>query len=539
MRSASYDDVMPGRLVGFVISIAVAAAACSSGGSGVSTTSTADRDQDPIATTEVTSDDTSDDTSEDITADDAVDDASDEEGAPFEPAPVEWESFDDEVDVATLDVPVDYAEPTGDTIELFLARYRAIDQENRIGTLLVNPGGPGFGGSDFAFFASQIFDQQLLERFDILGWDPRGTGESEPPIDCIDDYDRFFNELDSTPETDAERRLLVDLAEEFAAACESENAAIIEFVGTNNSARDMDAIRRALGEDTISYFGFSYGSELGATWATLFPDTVRAAVLDGASDPNADALKSSLQQIQGFEASLTTFLARCSERETCAFHNGGDAEGAFDELMEALDTDPLPSAGDRPPVNRDVATTGVIQAMYSETFWPVLEESLAAAAQGDGSGLLELADSYYQRMPDGTYGNELEAFQVISCADTAERKSVEETDAENELFTEVAPRLVPEGSAGGYFCTFFPPAVDPRVDIDGAGAGPIVVIGTTGDPATPFESTVRMSNTLEDGRLVIVDADQHTGYGVNRCVVDVVNEYLVDLEAPDDETECR
>jgi len=192
----------------------------------------------------------------------------------------------------------------------------------------------------------------------------------------------------------------------------------------------------------------------------------------------------------------------------------------------------------RPPVNRDVAATGVVQAMYSESFWPVLEQSLAAAAQGDGSGLLELADSYYQRMPDGTYGNELEAFQAISCADTSERKSVEETDAENGIYTEVAPRLVPEGSSGGYFCTFFPPAIDPRIDIDGAGAGPIVVIGTTGDPATPFESTVRMSNTLEDGRLVIVEAEQHTGYGVNGCVIEVVNDYLIDLEAPVDETEC-
>lgn len=528
----SYDVPMPRRLVGLVISLAVITTACSSGDSGASSTSTADRLDDTSAPTNTTG-------TTDITDEPAADGSTTEVDDPFEPAPIEWESFDDDVDVATLDVPVDYGDPGGATIELFLAKYRAIDQDNRIGTLLVNPGGPGFGGSDFAFFAAQIFDQPLLERFDILGWDPRGTGESEPAIDCIDDYDRYFNEIDGTPETADERRLLVDIAEEFAAECQAENADIVEFVGTNNSARDMDTIRRALGEDTISYFGFSYGSELGATWATLFPDTVRAAVLDGASDPAADALESSLQQVQGFEASLATFLAQCSAREDCAFHNDGDAETAFDELMARLDADPVASDGGRPPVNRDVATTGVVQAMYSETFWPVLEESLAAAARGDGSGLLELADRYYQRMPDGTYGNELEAFQVISCADTAERKTVEETDGENDLFTAVAPRLVPEGSAGGYFCTFFPPALDPRVDIDTAGAGPIVVIGTTGDPATPFDSTVRMSNTLEDGRLIIVEADQHTGYGVNRCVIDIVNDYLIDLDAPVDETECR
>ena len=234
---------MRGRLVGFVISFAVAASACSSG-DGVSTTSTAEGDGVTTTTVAETDDDsTADDTAGVV---DATDDSTADEVAPFEPAPVDWESFDDDVDVAVLDVPVDYADPTGDTIELFLARYRAIDQENRIGTLLVNPGGPGFGGSDFAFFASQIFDQPLLERFDILGWDPRGTGESEPAIDCIDDYDRYYNEIDATPDTDAERELLVDLAEEFAAECVDNNTEIIEVVGTNNSARDMDTIRRAL-----------------------------------------------------------------------------------------------------------------------------------------------------------------------------------------------------------------------------------------------------------------------------------------------------
>lgn len=533
---------MSGRLGVLVVGLSLIAAACSSGDSGVTAGAT---DDNPTTTTvsagadDATTGDSDDDTADGDNSGDSGGASTGADPAVFEPAPVEWEAFDDEVDVATLDVPVDYADPDGPTFELFLAKYNAIDQENRIGTLLVNPGGPGFGGSDFAFFASQIFDQPLLQRFDILGWDPRGTGESDPPIDCIDDYDPFFNEIDSTPDSDDERQLLVDTADEFATACLTNNADIIEYIGTNNSARDMDSIRRALGEDTISYFGFSYGSELGGTWATLFPDTVRAAVLDGASDPEADSLESSLQQIKGFESSLATFLSRCSENADCAFHSDGDAEAAFDTLLTGLDESPLPSDGGRPPVNRDVAVTGIVQAMYSESFWPALEQSLAAAADGDGSGLLQLNDSYYQRSPDGTYGNELEAFQAISCADTPERKSIEETDAENELFTDVAPRLAPEGSAGGYFCTFFPPAVDPRVDIDAAGAGPIVVIGTTGDPATPFDSTVRMSDTLEDGRLVVVEADQHTGYGVNRCVIDVVNAYLIELAAPADGTECR
>jgi pimeloyl-ACP methyl ester carboxylesterase len=514
-----------------------------SDGSGETTEADDDPSTDAAASADDTGDtdtDSGDDTdSADGESSDEADAADPDQAAPSEPASISWDEFDDDTDVALLDVPVDYADPDGEQFELFLARHRALDPEQRIGTLLINPGGPGFGGSDYALFATQIFDIELLDRFDIVGWDPRGTGESTPAIDCIDDYDPYFTAIDATPEDEAAREEVVGIAANFAEACETQNAAIIEHVGTNASARDMDSIRRALGEDTISYFGFSYGSELGATWATMFPDTVRAAVLDGAADPNADALESSLQQTAGFEQSIETFLDRCSADDECQFHNDGDATAAFVDLLARLDADPITVEPDRPPVNRDVALTATVQAMYSESYWPALERALADAAEGDAAGLLALNDAYYQRQPDGTYGNELEAFQSISCADLSDRPTVEETDAEVPQFREVAPLLVPEGSVGSYFCTFFPPAADPRIEITGAGAGPIVVIGTTGDPATPLESTQRMAEALEDGRLVIVEADQHTGYGVNRCVIDVVNDYLIDLDAPESGTECR
>jgi pimeloyl-ACP methyl ester carboxylesterase len=519
---------------------ALIAASCSAADSGVTaeprasaTTATTDSEpaeaNDTVASTAVESPETTDA---------ATETTEPGEPMPFDPGPVEWEEFDDEVDVATVSVPVDYANPDGDTFDLFLARSAALDPEARIGSLLVNPGGPGYGGSDFAFFAAQIFPRTLRERFDIIGWDPRGTGESDPPIDCIDDYDPYFTDIDSTTETDEEYARLVDVAEEFASLCVEQNEGIYNLVGTNNSARDIDSIRQALGEDTISFFGFSYGSELGATWATLFPDTVRAAVLDGAADPTADSLESSLQQLAGFQASLESFLADCDDSGLCAFAPDGDATAAYIALMESLDEAPISGAPGRPKVNRDVATGAVVQAMYSDGYWPALEQSLADAQGGDGGGLLALFDQYYERRDDGTYGNELEAFQTISCADAAERPSAEETDAENAHFHEAAPLLVPEGASGGYFCNFFPPARDPRVDITGAGAGPIVVIGTTGDPATPLESTRAMAETLEDGRLVIVEADQHTGYGVNDCVVELVDDYLIDLIAPETETLC-
>lgn len=256
----------------------------------------------------------------------------------------------------------------------------------------------------------------------------------------------------------------------------------------------MDSIRRALGEEKISYFGFSYGSELGATWATLFPDTVRAAVLDGAADPTAGYIESGLQQSVGFESSLATFLQQCSDDPSCEFHNDGNAEQAFDQLMTALDEQPVPSSEGRPDVNLQVAISGVFQAMYSDQLWQQLAQALKDAQGGNGAGLLQLYDDYYARNEDGTYDNSLEAFQTIFCMDTTERLTVAEEDAAVPQFQAAARRLSP-GTTGSYFCTFYPETQDPRVDITGAGAGPILVMGTTGDPSTPLDNAA-------DGRLV-------------------------------------
>jgi len=450
---------------------------------------------------------------------------------------IEWTQLSDLVDEGTVTVPLDYADPQGDTIDLYVARHRATADPSA-GPMLANRGGPGADGATLALDATGWFGNEITDNFDVIGWDPRGTGESDGAVDCIDDtdFDRYFSAPDITPDDDAERAELVDLAEEYTQAC-IDRVDTLEYVGTNNSARDMDAIRQALGVEQISYFGFSYGSELGGVWATLFPTTVRAAVFDGATDPTAGPLESTLQQGVGFEASLTAFLAQCSADTQCAFHNDGDAEGAFDQLMIELDESPLPSADGRVAVNLSVAALAVAQAMYSDRYWPALERALEDAAAGDGAGLLQLHDAYYQRGADGTYSNLIEAFQAINCADEAERPTVEEADAEVDAVLAVAPRIFPY-TTGSYSCTFFPPALDPRIDITGAGAGPIVVIGTTGDPATPLESSRAMADTLEDGRLVIVEANEHTGYRGDRCVRDIVHDYLLTLVAPDDGVTC-
>lgn len=454
---------------------------------------------------------------------------------------INWKSCDASDDTSNLKcaifkVPFDYSKPSLGDFSLKVVRRSANKPSQRIGSLLVNPGGPGFGGSYLAENATSYFSGELLGRFDIIGWDPRGTGESTPFVDCVDDYDEYFA-VDPTPETDEEKTALIDAAKKFSDECSKKSGKILPYISTNNTVRDMDRLRAALGESKITYFGFSYGSELGATWATMFPSTVRAAVLDGAADPDADYMEGGLQQAAGFERELTRFLARCSKDKLCPFYNNGKAEQAFDALLLSLDSNPLTVRKDRAKVNQAVALTAVSQAMYSSSMWDQLENSLAAAQKGDGSGLLSLYDQYYQRTGEGEYGNELEAFNAIYCLDDPGPLTIEETESFIPQFQKAAPRLWP-GFAGGYGCVFWSAKSDRRIEITGNGAGPIVVVGTTGDAATPLESSRKMAEKLEDGRFIVVTADRHTGYGENDCVTSAVDAYLISAKVSFREKAC-
>ena len=460
------------------------------------------------------------------------------------PEPLDYSiSFEDRgsgVDAGYVTVPLDYDDPQGDTLDLFVVRHRAESVDDRIGVLFANNGGPGLPSSSMAASVRSWFGDPLIDRFDIVTWDPRGTGASGGSVDCIgdDEYDRYFASSDVTPDDGAERADLINLSQDFAEACIAAVGDALAHLGTNNTARDMDAIRQALDEPQASYLGFSYGSEVGAVWATLFPDTVRAAVLDGAAHPDASGIEPVREQRMGFERQLNTFLAECSADDSCIFHNDGDAQGAFDELFASLDENPIPSVAGRPDVNLEVAINAVIQAMYSDRRWPALERALNDAADGDGAGLLALHDGYFQRDPQtGGYSNLLESFQAISCADDPDRLTPEESDEEAAALADAAPRLFPY-TTGSYTCDFFPPSDDPRAEITGDRAGPIVVIGTTGDPSTPLESSAAMADALEDGHLVTVEADQHTAYRTGDCINDLVHRYLVFLEVPEPGARC-
>ena len=468
--------------------------------------------------------------------------ASSTSAAPFVPASFVWKACDDSasttsVQCSTLEVPYDYDNPSAGTFSLYVKLRPATNPSLRIGSMMVNPGGPGFGGSALADDSSYYFSTDLTDHFDIIAWDPRGTGKSTPSVDCVDDYDQYFG-IDSPPDTPEEKQALIDASQAFNDECMANSGEILPYISTQASATDMNSIRQALGEDKISYFGFSYGSELGATWATMFPQTVRAAVLDGAVDPRATSAEEGMAQAKGFESQLATFLAACSKNKACEFYNGGRSEAAFDSLILDLDAKPLVVSADRTPVTQGVAFTAVAQAMYSDYYWPQLEKALADAQQGDGAGLLKLYDDYYQRKDDGSYGNELEAFLAISCLDDPGATSIQEVDDAVQGFIAVAPRLG-ANFGYGYSCALWPVKPAVKVGVTGKGAGPIVVIGTTGDPATPLASTRKMAAALEQGILLIVEANQHTGYGANDCINTAVDSYLIDLTVPVSETTCK
>jgi len=454
------------------------------------------------------------------------------------PAPaLEWVECGDDLDCTTLTAPLDWSDPNApgqQSVRLKVVRHRALKAKKRIGSMLVNPGGPGFGGSYLAENATSFFSKTILERFDIVAWDPRGTGASQPAVDCIDDYDRYFGE-DVTGGPEAEQQDAIKVSKEFAAACSSKNGDLLAHISTQDTARDMDLLRRALGEEKISYFGFSYGSELGGVWLTMFPHTVRSAVLDGAADPTADAMQATLDQAAGFEGAFNAFLAQCATK--CSFPRGEDPGAAFDRIIADIDANDYPTDPGRPTLNLMIAYTAVAQALYSTDLWPSLDAALDSARDGAGTGLLRLYDDYFQRKADGTYTNDIEAFMAITCADDGGPTTVEGVDAYAAEILRIAPRLGPS-FLHGYSCVFWPVRSAPKITVTGKGAGPVLVIGTSNDPATPYEGTVKMARTLEGGVLIRVEANGHLGYLQSKCAQKVVDQYLADNKVPSADVEC-
>lgn len=445
---------------------------------------------------------------------------------------------------ATLVVPIDHDVPDGPTIDLAVLRVLARRPAQRIGSLVLNPGGPGGSGVDMARFARDWLPEELLDRFDIVGFDPRGVGQSTA-VDCVDNLDPFFS-ADTSPDNASEIRTLAAAAEQLAVACGRATAppGLLAHLSTVDTARDLELLREALGDDQLTFLGFSYGTLLGAVYADRFPDRVRAMVLDGAVNPASTFEESARVQAIGFERALDLFLDDCAARRGCDFGDG-DPSGAFDALLARVDRSGIAAPDDRD--KRRLTSTlfdlGVANSLYDgESGWGDLEAALDEAENGDGSTLLSLADDYLDRQPGGRYGELQEQFWSIACLDVAAPRDLTTVVAIAGRVAAVAPRFGASTLYLGLPCVYWPVvAAEPvPASVRAAGAAPIVVVGSTDDPATPFSEAQALAASLESGRLVVFEDSRHTAFpSGSPCLDDVIVDYLVKLRAPHADLRCR
>lgn len=454
---------------------------------------------------------------------------------------IDWQPCETNTDhdCGSLTVPVDYAEPEGETVELPLLRVPA--RGSRVGSLVVNPGGPGARGTTYAAAGQQVFREPLLDGFDIVGFDPRGVGRSAP-VDCLSDTELdAYLAGDPTPDTAEELAAFRSSVLSFGEKCVDGSGPIIGHVTTIEAARDMDVLRSALGEEQLAYFGASYGTKLGATYAELFPDKVGRFVLDGAVDVGLDPQSLALEQATGFETALRAYVQNCLDSTDNCFLGDTVDEGlaTINGLLADIEAEPLP-AGDR-ELTVGNAFYGIITPLYNRDYWSLLSLALASALEGKGSALMDLADAYASRNADGSYVDDtIEANYSINCLDDPTSVPFGQVPSLFAEFEEASPtfgRIFAWGMAGcrGIDVT----SSEEPLDIRAEGAAPIVVLGTSRDPATPLKWARALSAQLDSGVLVERDGDGHTAYNAgNECVDSIVEDYLLDGTVPDDGTAC-
>jgi pimeloyl-ACP methyl ester carboxylesterase len=420
-----------------------------------------------------------------------------------------------------------------------MIRAAALDRDERIGSLFMNPGGPGASGVEFVRDSVTSFPDEIRERFDIVGFDPRGVNSSTA-IRCIDNLDGHAA-LDPSPDDAAELTELVDAAEAYAKACARRNDATLAYLSTDAVARDLDLLRASVGDDALTYLGFSYGTLIGARYAQLFPDRIRAMALDGGMDPSLDLASLRAGQAKGFEGALRRFLEDCASRTKCDFHEGGDSARAFDRVMASIDRQPIPAPllNDGRLVGPGHAWTAVLAALYSESFWPILATALAQAKDGDGSLMLVISDPYRGRKSNGSYSNLQDAYVANICLDYPAPEAVDDFSGWAAELDEAAPHFAEFVAYNDLICSFWavPPQGMPH-RVSAEGAPPIVVVGTTGDPATPYAWSVSLAEQLDSGVLITREGEGHTGYADSVCVQDAVDEYLIELTVPEDGLTC-
>ncbi|MEU7811539.1 alpha/beta hydrolase [Pseudonocardia sp. NPDC049154] len=446
------------------------------------------------------------------------------------------------VECARLTVPLDYAKPEGRTAQIAVLRA-AGGGANHIGSLVLNPGGPGGSGVEMA---AAFAAQGAAGVFDIVGFDPRGVGKSTPTIDCTTDAEWDAARAESLRDLVAEGTAAAEArARQDAENCvqRSGGADVLANSGTRDVARDMDVLRAALGDEKLTYLGYSYGTRIGATYAEMFPQNVRAMVLDGAVDPTQTAAEGAIAQMAGFQGAFDTYAADCTRQADCPL--GTDparATAEFQSLTRPLLDRPAPVSDGRTLSYSD-AVTAVVASLYNPAAWPGLTQGLEALRAGDGTPLMTEADGYFGRRPDGSYGNDQEALMVVNCLDggpmagEAERAELQRRAAEAAPFAD--PGL-PAADAAPDTCAMLPvtPTSQPHLP-HAEGLPPTLVVSTTGDPATPYQAGVDLAAAL-GSRLITVEGTRHTAVlQGNSCVDSAVGAYLVKLEVPTEDPRCR
>ncbi len=448
------------------------------------------------------------------------------------PAAIEWRDCDF-YECAEFEVPLDYSDPSRGELTLALTRLPAGNPDTRIGSLFFNPGGPGGPAIEFLRAVAFAIPFEIKQRFDLVAFDPRGVGESSPIL-CGEDVQDLLA-LDPNPATDEEWQTIVDQVQTFADLCAERAGDRLPFYGTTSVARDMDRIRQALGEDQLSYLGYSYGTSIGQIYADLFPGNVRAMVLDGALDLSLEPDQRNLEQILAFEAALNRFLDYC--RDTTCFEQ--DPLDAIQLLIERAEDAPIAAPGADRPLGEGELIWGLLSSLYSRFQWGGLANAIDDALEGDGSRMIRLVDNLWGRNSDGSYDNFFEANVAVNCIDQAVERDPEHHRQLSDEFAQQAPIF---GSWGGYLnitCALWPAQPSPLAVPRAAGAPPILVIGNTGDPATPYKWAVALSQQLESAVLLTNDAEGHTAYlQGDRCIEDAVNAYLLELIVPDTGAAC-
>lgn len=472
-----------------------------------------------------------------------TDDQTDDQTPPENTGALNWQRCEGsltsavELDCSTLTVPLDHADPEGEQIDIAVARAPATGPADaRIGSLVFNPGGPGGSGIEALEFLPLTMSDEIRRRFDLVSFDPRGVGASTA-LSCDNDLDDQVALLPAGDD-DAWADLVEQNAEQIA-SCTSATMELASFVGTNNAARDMDLLRSALGDDGLSYVGYSYGTRLGATYAELFPGNVRALVLDAAVKPTRDSFELDAEQGGGFDRALVNFAAACDSDSDCLLREVGPTLDVIAGLRaEIADVGTFGTDDPERVLTPGEFDLGVAAALYSKESWPFLASALfTAETDQDGTLLQVLGDSLAGRQPDGTYDNSQIANGFINCADEPARP---DADEQRRLAAAAADesRHFADLLRASTGCLGLPDATDPLVIGPADGAPSIVVIGNSGDPATPYEWSVELAESLTSAVLYTVEAEGHTAYGSIECVRSDIDAYLLELTVPGEGASC-